>query len=284
MQKNKLTLSRREQIRMIPNYISVFIMILVVFIPLGLIIVMAISDWSAFSKNVFSFVETGIQWQHFREAWETGKMGNYFKNTLVVLACSLLMINLAASMVGFAIKYYGNRLSNATYYIVLCAMFIPMQALSFGLYDTFGKLNMLNNLFPLSVAYTGMNLPLATMLYAGFYRSVPNGLMEAASIDGCNHFQIYVRVFIPLSKTIASTVTILSGMSIWKDFFLPMILITEGSKKTIATSMQLFISEYTMDYSLPAAAMLLQTLPAVIVFLLLQKQFVEGMTAGAVKG
>lgn len=282
--KRRVTLESREQINLIPGYISVIIMLFVVLIPLLLILIMSISKWSAFSKNIFSFLETGIQWNHFADAWKDGHMARYFKNTVFVLIISLIGINTVASMIAFSIKYYGDKLSNVVYYIVLSAMFIPTQALSYGLFDVFNKMNLLNSLGGLSLAYIGVNLPLATMLYAGFYRSIPNGLIEAASLDGCGVFKVYSNVFVPLSKTIIATVTILSGMSIWKDFFLPMILITSGSKKTIATSMQLFVSEYTMDYSLPCAAMVLQTLPALVVFLILQKQFVEGMTAGAVKG
>lgn len=279
-----VSLARREQIRLIPGYISVFIMLLVVLIPLLLILIMSISEWSSFSKNVFSFMNTGIQWSHFSKAWRDGRMTQYFSNTLIVLGISLFGINAIASMIAFSIKYYCDKLSNVVYYIVLSAMFIPTQALGYGLFDVFNKMNLLNSLFGLSLAYIGINLPLATMLYTGFYRSIPNGLVESACLDGCGVFKVYTHIFIPLSKTILATVTILSGMSIWKDFYLPMILVTSGAKKTIATSMQLFVSEFTMDYSLPCAAMVLQTLPALVVFLILQKQFVEGMTAGAVKG
>lgn len=106
---------------------------------------------------------------------------------------------------------------------------------------------------------------------------------QAGRIDGCNSFQIYYKIMLRLSKTVMATVIILSGMTIWKDFFVPMILISDMDMKTVAVSMSLFVSEYTTEWSSVCAAMVVQTIPAVIVFVFLQKYFVSGMTAGAVK-
>ena len=277
-------LTKKRQIAMIPRYISIFVLILLILIPLSLILIMSASDWSAFSKDFLSVFRTGIQWKNYVQAWEQGNMSEYFINTIVVMVLALFMINFFASLLAYSIKYYADKISNLAYYIVLCALFIPAQALMFPLYDVMSKLHLLNTYFGLALVYTGTSLPLATMLYTGFYRSIPKDLVEAASIDGCRSFSIYLRVFLPLSKTIAATVTILNGMTIWKDFFIPMIVVSDAHKKTISTSMQLFVSEYTTEWSSVCAAMVIQTIPIIILFLLLQKQFMEGMTAGAVKG
>lgn len=275
---------RRNQVKLIPGYIVILILLILIIVPLMLIVIMSGSEWTQFNKDFLSIFKTGFQWQNYAKAWSEGNMPLYFKNTFIIMFISLLMTNIFASLLAFAIKYYNNKLSNAAYYVVLSAMFIPAQALMLPLYTTMSKLHLLNSFFGVALVYTGMGLPLATMMYTGFYKGIDRGLIEAAMIDGCNSMQIYMRIMLPLSKTVASTVVILSGMTIWKDFFVPMIMISDMKMKTVATSMQMFVSEFTTEWSSVCAAMIIQTIPAIIIFLLLQKQFVSGVTAGAVKG
>ena len=265
-------------------YIIVFIAVIIVIVPLSLVILMSLSDWSAFQKNVFSIFETGPQWSNYLEAWTVGKMGPYFKNTIIVLAMSLFMTNFSASLLAFSIKEFGKKFSNIMYYVVLAGMFIPVQALMLPLYNTMSSLGLLNTYFGLALVCSGMSLPLATMLYAGFYRNLPKEMLEAAEIDGCSSFGSYLRIAIPLSKTIITTVSILSGLTIWKDFYINIIIISDVKMKLISTSMLSFVSEYTTNWSGVCAAMVVQSIPIITIYLILQKQFVNGITAGAVKG
>ncbi|MBQ3090849.1 MAG: carbohydrate ABC transporter permease [Oscillospiraceae bacterium] len=265
-------------------YLVVMVAVLVVVVPLSLVVLMSLSDWSAFQKDVFSIFETGPQWQNFVEAWEVGKMGLYFKNTLIVLVMSLLMTNVSASLLAYSIKKFDTRFSNTMYYVVLAGMFIPVQALMLPLYNTMSALGLLNTYFGLALVYSGMGLPMATMLYAGFYRNLPKELLEAAEIDGCSSFGAYLKVALPLSKTIITTVSILSGLTIWKDFYINIIVVSDANMKLISTSMLAFVSEYTTNWSGVCAAMVVQSIPVIALYLLLQKQFVNGITAGAVKG
>lgn len=275
---------KRNQLKLLPGYIVILILLLIIIVPLLLIVIMSGSNWTAFNKDFLSVFKTGFQWQNYATAWSKGNMPLYFKNTFIIMLISLTMTNLFASLLAYAIKYYNSKVSNLSYYVILSAMFIPAQALMLPLYTTMAKLHLLNNFFGVALVYTGMGLPLATMMYTGFYKGIDRGLLEAAMIDGCNSLQIYARIMLPLSKTVASTVVILSGMTIWKDFFVPLIMISNMSLKTVATSMQMFVSEYTTEWSSVCAAMIIQTIPAVIIFLLLQKQFVSGITVGSVKG
>lgn len=276
-------LYRRKQISLLPGYFVIAILLIIVIVPLALVVIMSLSDWKEFNKNFLSIFETGIQWKNYAAAWIDGNMALYFRNTIIVMIISLTMTNLFASLLAFAIKYFGDRVSKFTYYIALSTMFIPAQALMLPLYNTMSKLHLLNSFFGEALVYTSMAMPLAVMMYTGFYKGISRSLIEAGRIDGCNSFQIYYKIMLPLSKTVMATVIILSGMTIWKDFFVPMILISDMNMKTIAVSMSLFVSEYTTEWSSVCAAMVVQTIPAVIVFVFLQKYFVSGMTAGAVK-
>lgn len=257
---------------------------LIVLVPLSLVVYMALSDWSAFSKDFLSIFETGPQWGNFAEAWVVGKMGMHFKNTIIVLVISLFMTNVSASLLAFGIKKYANKWLDKAYYLVLAGMFIPVQALMLPLYNTMSMLGLLNTYFGLALVYSGMALPLATMMYTGFYKGLPKELLEAAEIDGCSPLKTYFKVALPLSKSIITTVSILSGLNIWKDFYINLIVISDPNMKTVSTSMLAFVSEYTTNWSGVCAAMVIQSLPVIVLYLLLQKQFIKGITAGAVKG
>lgn len=265
-------------------YVIVAIAIIVVIIPLSLVVLMSLSDWTAFQKNVFSIFETGPQWKNFVEAWGGGTMAGYFKNTAVVLALSLAITNICASLLAYSIKKWARKFSDKVYYIVLAGMFVPVQALMLPLYNTMSSLHLLDTFFGLALVYSGMAMPLATMLYTGFYRNLPKEMLEAAEIDGCGSMRAYLKVVLPMSKTILTTVSILSGLTIWKDFYINLIVISQPAKKLISTSMLSFVSEYTTNWAGVCAAMVLQSLPVIILYLILQKQFVNGITAGAVKG
>jgi raffinose/stachyose/melibiose transport system permease protein len=168
--------------------------------------------------------------------------------------------------------------------MLLCGIFIPVQAVMLPLLSTMKSAGLSNNLFGIALVYTGMNLPLALMLYCGYYRGIPNELLEASVIDGCRSIQTYLFIILPLSKTIVSTVVILSGLQIWRDFFVPLILSSSTKTKTIAISLMHFIGFYNYDWTGICAAMMMQSLPMLIIFVFLQKYFLSGVVAGAVKG
>jgi raffinose/stachyose/melibiose transport system permease protein len=121
------------------------------------------------------------------------------------------------------------------------------------------------------------------MLFVGFYKSIPKELDECATIDGCNPFQIYWKVILPLSKSVMATVTILSGLQVWREFFIPLVIITTPMKKTLSVGLLHFMSRFSFDWTPMCAAMIIQTLPIIVLFLLLQKYFIGGMVSGAVK-
>ena len=266
------------------SYLIVIIAIIIIIIPLSLVLIISMSDWGTFQKNIFSVFETGPVWSNYTRAWIEGKMAGRFLNTGIVLMISLLITNGCASLLAFGIKKYAAKVGNITYYIVLAGTFIPVQALMLPLYNTMSSLHLLNTYFGLALVYSGMAIPLATMLYCGFYRSLPGELLEAAEIDGCRDLKTYFSITLPLAKPIITTVSILSGLTIWKDFYINLIVISDVHKKLISTSMLSFVNEYTTEWSGVCAAMVMQSIPVILIYLVLQKQFIKGITAGAVKG
>lgn len=264
-------------------YLTLGIVSAVILFPLLNILLVSLSDKKALSRNYFSAFSQPT-FSNYPEAIVKGHMVPYFLNTLAVMAVALVLIMTAASLCAYSIKRFQGKGIHFVYYMLLSGMFIPVQAIILPLFRTLKTFGLVNTHFGLSLVYAGMNLPLAMMMFTGFFRSIPNELLEASTIDGCGVMRTFFSVVLPLSKTIISTVVILSGLQIWRDFFLPLVLITTASQKTLAIGLLAFVNEFSLDWTRMCAAMVLQTLPILVLFLSLQKYFVDGVVAGAVKG
>ena len=264
-------------------YLILILVALVILFPLLNILLVSLSDKKALSRDYFS-VFTQPTFTNYPEAIVKGHMVQYFFNTIAVMGIALVIIIFSASLCAYAIKRFHYREVNFSYYLLLSGMFIPVQAVILPLFRTLKIIGLVNTHFGLALVYAGMNLPLAMMMFTGFFRSIPNELIEAGTIDGCGVMRTFFSIVLPLSKTIISTVIILSGLQIWRDFFLPLVLITTASQKTLAIGLLAFVNEFSLDWTRMCAAMVLQTLPILALFLSMQKYFVEGVVAGAVKG
>lgn len=257
------------------------ISIIMVF-PLLYVAVISLSNIDSFSKNVFSFL-WDPQFSNYVNAWHKASFAQYGWNTIVVMAFALTMIVLTSSMCAYAVRRFRFKEIGLVYYFLIAGMFVPIQAVILPLFKTLKTFGLLNNLFGLAVVYTALQLPLSMMMFAGYYKSIPKELEEAATIDGCGPMKAFWLVIFPLCKTTIVTVAILCGLTIWRDFFIPLVLITETSKKTLGVGLLSFVDEFTMDWTKMCAAMIMQTAPIVALFLFLQRYFIGGAVAGAVK-
>lgn len=266
-------------------YVALVIVSIIILFPLLNILLVSFSEKRALSRNYLSaFTQPTLK--NYPEAIEKGHMLQYLGNTVLVMVIALAVIILAASLCAYSIKRFGGKYKEVglSYYLLLSGMFIPVQAVILPLFQTLRTFGLVNSFFGLALVYAGMNLPLAMMMFTGFFKGIPTELIEAGTIDGCGVYRTFYSIILPLSKTIIATVIILSGLQIWRDFFLPLVLITSPAKKTLAIGLLFFVNEFSLDWTRMCAAMVLQTIPILILYLCLQKYFVEGVVAGAVKG
>ena len=161
-------------------------------------------------------------------------------------------------------------------------MIVPFQALMVPFVGFFGNLNMLNSRFWLMFFYVGFGVAMSTFLYHGFIKNIPVELDEAASIDGANSWRTFWRVIFPMLGPVTATVAIINGLWIWNDFLLPNLVLREESR-TLPLRTYVFYGQYTSDYGLAMAALVMSMIPIVIFYFILQRQIISGVSAGAVK-
>ena len=214
-----------------------------------------------------------------------------FGYSALITVLSLVLLALFGSMAAWVICRNKTVWSTVIYFVFIASMIIPFQVVMLPLISTFrdvGKfigIPMLQSVTGIVFAYLGFGGAMTVFILNGFIKGVPYTLEEAASIDGCSPEQTFFQIIFPLLTPVITTVTILNGMWIWNDYLLPsMMLGQNGRVMTLPVAVQKFVGSYVKQWNLILAAALLAIVPMIILFLIAQKQIMEGMIEGAVKG
>jgi raffinose/stachyose/melibiose transport system permease protein len=205
--------------------------------------------------------------------------------TAFITAASVSLIVIVSSLAAWIMVRNKSKASNLVYLCFAAAMLIPFQAIMYPLIQLFEDAG-LKNVGGLVIMYGGFGLSMSAFLYHGFAKGVPRAVEEAALIDGCNIFQIYSKVVMPLLSSITVTVIILNAMWIWNDYLLPFLVIGNTTKKTLVLELyfaRILAGQYGNPWELIFPAVLITILPMVAIFLSLQRYIVKGISAGAVK-
>jgi raffinose/stachyose/melibiose transport system permease protein len=224
-----------------------------------------------------------LQFENYLNAF---KKTNYLKsllNTIFLVVLSLSGIVLVSSMAGYKLARTKTKFSGVIFGLFIISMLIPFHSIMIGLVKVAHDLQIQGSLWGLAVIYMGLGSPMAIFLYHGFTKNIPVDIEEAALIDGCNEFQRYTLIVFPMLKPITATIIILNALWIWNDFLLPMLMITKKDKYTLLLSTKMLFGQYNSDWSKILAILILALLPVIIVYVIMQKYIVKGVSEGAVK-
>ncbi|MCQ2509000.1 MAG: carbohydrate ABC transporter permease [Lachnospiraceae bacterium] len=206
-----------------------------------------------------------------------------FKNSLIITVLSIVLIVLFAVMCAYFFARNNWKINRLIFMIMVMSMIIPFQTIMIPIVKNFSAINAVNNIFMVVVFYVGAHISMAVFMFQGFIKSIPAELDEAATIDGCNKFQVLFYIIFPLLKPIISTVAILDVLAIWNDFLLPYILLQSNNLKTLPLMTYSFFGQYSVDYSLVCSGLIMSILPVIIIYAVLQKQIIDGVVSGAIK-
>ncbi|NDL67282.1 carbohydrate ABC transporter permease [Anaerotalea alkaliphila] len=226
-----------------------------------------------------------IALENFPMAMEKMDFLQAFTNSAFITTVSLAGLVLFSSMAAWVLVRNKTRISGAVFMLFVLAMLIPFQAVMLPLVDLFGanKLDLLNSRMGIIFMYLGFGSSMSIFLFHGFVKGIPVDLENAAYMDGCNVFQVFYHIILPLIKPISITVAILNGIWIWNDFLLPSLVLQEKSVRTIPLAAQYFFGAYSKDWHYAMAALTLAIIPVVIFYVIAQKQIIKGTISGALK-
>lgn len=238
------------------------------------------------NKDVFSFPIQWIpelpRWSNYVDIWSRIPLGLFIYNTAKLSVIVTVLQLLTSSFAAYAFSKLRFKGRNALFLGYIATIAIPWQAYMVPQFILMRYMG-LNNTH-LAIIFLQAFSAFGVFLMRQFYQSVPDELCEAARIDGLNEYGIWARIMLPLSKPALSTLTIFTFVSTWNDFLGPMIYLTKTELKTIQIGLRMFISQYSAEYGLIMAASVVSIIPVLIVFLGLQKYFVQGVASSGIKG
>lgn len=265
-------------------YILLSFFAIIWLIPIFTVFLTALKGTSDFysGAGLFELPEV-LQWSNFKDAWITGDLGLYMKNGLIVCFVKVPLGIICSSLLAFALTRLKIPHSRAIFIFVLVGMMLPLQSVLIPLNILYSRLGLTNTYLCLILSYIGFGIPLGTLIFRGFFKGIPKELDEAAYIDGCGNTRLFINVILPLAKPAIATVFIIDFLNTWNEFMVQSVLITTDSMKTVPNGLMSFFGEFSVNYGLLNAGVLMTIIPVLIVYLVFQKYFVNGM-AGAVKG
>jgi raffinose/stachyose/melibiose transport system permease protein len=223
-----------------------------------------------------------ITWENFQEALTKMNFFRSLTNSIIISVLSVSLLIVFSSMLAYYLARTKTKSTKYIFLILVTSMIVPFQALMIPFMARFAPFVSWNNRAALIFFYIGFGVALSTFLYHGFISTIPTEIDEAASIDGASDMVAFWKIIFPMMRPITATVAIINALWIWNDFLLPRLVLTEESQ-TLPLSTYLFYGQYSIEYGQAMAGLVLAVLPIVIFYLILQKQFISGISQGAVK-
>jgi raffinose/stachyose/melibiose transport system permease protein len=235
------------------------------------------------NKNLFS-LPGSLDAGNFINVLTKSSIGIFYKNSIITTVFVIIFIVVLSSMAAFAIEKLKFKYNKLTLSFFLLGIMIPIQVTLIPLYQIFSKLKMINSYEGLIVPQVGFGLPVSIFLFTAFYSYIPNEIIESATIDGCSIYRLFTSIILPLSKNTIVTVATLFGVSAWNEFIFAFTFTSKREMMTIPLGLNDFIGFMGLvDWGATFAAITLTVLPTIIIYFILSKKIISGMTAGAVK-
>jgi len=258
--------------------------------PIYIIFVNSFKNRAELYANILS-LPAAFTGEYYAQAMQKMNFAAAFKNSFLVTVFSVIIIVVLSAMTAWMLVRSHTALSRFLYRFLIVTMLIPFQTVMMPLMQEMNGITkatgipMKDSLGGLVFMYIGFGAGMGVFLFHGFIKSaVPVSLEEAATIDGCNTWQVFWKVVFPLLKPTAITVAILDVIWIWNDYLLPSLTLTSNAHKTIPVMASLFFGTYTIQWNMAMAALMLTVIPVVVFYFAAQKYIIKGVAAGAVKG
>jgi raffinose/stachyose/melibiose transport system permease protein len=215
--------------------------------------------------------------------WNETNFVRYLANSVGITMAAVALILLFSTMAAYAIARYQFRLSALVLMFFLSGMTVPLKLAIIPLFIQLDALGLVDSYAGLVLVYVAMGIPSAVFIMTGFLRTLPRELEESARMDGASEFRIMRSIMLPLARPALVIVAIQNAVPIWNDFFFPLVLITSDELKTLPQGLTVFVGEFTTDWGVLFTGLTLAALPITLLYIVLSKQFISGITQGAVK-
>ena len=241
------------------------------------------SNNDIFGANIAG-LPTVWHWENYSHALIGGGILVYFRNSVVYTAITIVAAGILSAMSSYAISRLQWKLRGATFMLFTLGIMIPLQAVLLPLYLLLDNLKILNTGLALLIPYIAFAIPMSVIILSGFYGSVPKDIEEAAYLDGCNIYQVFFRVVLPIVRPAVATVSIFTFLGTWNELMFANTFVNDSSLRTLTVGIMSFVGEYSTNWGAIGAGMVIATLPTMVIYFFLSDQVQSSIVAGAVKG
>ena len=251
-------------------------------VPFGLLLLTSIKSKPDLLRGAF-VLPAYPHFENYVNAWVDGHFSTYFTNSVLIVIPVVLISTLLGLVTGFAFAYLSFPLKKTIFVVLTIGMMVPTEAFIIPLYYEMLYLNLINTYWALILTQIAMSVPFATLFMASAMQQLPAEILEAAVLDGASRPQVLRRVIAPLLMPAVSTLSLFLFIWTWNEFLLPLILVNDDALRTLPIGMLFFQGKYTVNTPVLTAGAVIVIAPIVLVYLLFQRKFIEGLTAGASK-
>lgn len=275
---------KKTEKRLIFEIIAVLITVVVYIIPFFFIVLTACKNKKEASWLDLSLPTEWKLWDNMKEVFATndGIILRSFFNSVLLTVSSVIIIVVVSALLAFVLQRRNDRSTRLFSLLILAGLIVPSSVVP--TYWVLDFLHISKTLLGLIVVEVALNISFATILYRGFIGSIPQAIDEAAIIDGCGTGRLFLRIILPLLKPVTATVAVVCTLHVYNDFVNPLYYLPGAKNSTIQLSIYYFSGQYGSDWNLVFADILLISIPVVVMYIIFNKQIVEGMVAGSVKG
>lgn len=251
--------------------------------PMYLVVVNTFKSLDEAGRNFFALPES-LNFSNYVELFTKNNYWNYVFNSAVISVVGIVLVVLVNPAVSYAIaRNFRRPYYKTIYYFIIMGLFVPFQVIMLPLTKIMTDMNLLSPV-GLIILYTALSLSKGVFMFVNYIQSVPLEVEEAARIDGCNTFQVYVRIVLPLLGPMLATLVVMDALWFWNDFMLPLLLLNKSRDFwTLPLFQYNFKTEYSFNYTMAFTAYFMGMFPIIVVYCFGQKYIISGLTAGAVK-
>ncbi len=273
----------RKFVAEVIKYLILGIVFVVTVAPVLLMLTSTFKTRAEISQDPIA-LPTRISLDNLSKAWVQGRFGRYAWNSIIITIPTVLGVLALSCLAGYGFarhQFFGKRF---LFILFLVGLMVPFQSIMIPLYFDLQRMRILGTYLAMILPAIGLGLPFGIYLMQAFFRGLPQELSDSAKVDGCNELQVFWHIILPLTTPAVSSLAIFQFVWTWNAFLMPLIYLNKEVLRPMTLGLMFFQGRYTSDYSMISAAVTITSLPLIIVYILLQRQFLRGLTAGAIKG
>ncbi len=265
--------------------LGIAVLVLVYVVPLLWLFASSLKSPDEFSLKPMWSLPEGLHWQNYADAWTRGNMAAYIANSAVATFPAILLLLLTGVMAGFALEVLRWRGRNVVLLTFLTGLMVPLQMILLPLFTMYIRAGLLNSPIALILTYTATGLPLTVFLMAGYYRSLPREIIEAAVVDGASIYRVFFSISLPMLRNAILTIAIVQFFFFWNDLLFALTFTTTNDSRTIQAGLLSFVGQFGQtEWGPTFASICISIVPTLLIYLVLNQRVMKGLTEGAVKG